>query len=119
MDNNCTVYNTVDIVSKKWSLLIILEINKGSNNERQYSDIKKSIPGITPKILSERLKELELQKIISKRIDNSKVPINTFYSLTECGLDLMIVIQDLKKWGLKWRLRNPACENTYCNNCDI
>ena len=59
MDNNCTIYKTVDIIAKRWSLLIILEIFKGPGGRKQFTDLKHSLHGITPKILSTRLKELQ------------------------------------------------------------
>ena len=117
MNEHCTVYQTVDLISKKWTLLIILELFRGEGVKKRYSEIKRSIPKITPKILSERLKELEEEKVITKEIDYSEIPIKTFYSLTESGYDLVNVVQEVKKWSLKWKVQNKICEGTFCQRC--
>ena len=75
MDNSCTVNLTVRYLAKKWSLLIILELYKGEQYTRRFSDLKDALPGITPKILSERLKELEREGIIGNRIDTDRFPV--------------------------------------------
>ena len=92
MDEDCTVYLTVDLIAKKWSLLIILSIYRGDLKPKRYSQIKKQVKGITPKVLSYRLKELEREGLIEKRVDAGSVPIKTFYSLTESGKDLIKII---------------------------
>ncbi|MDP6156167.1 MAG: helix-turn-helix domain-containing protein [Candidatus Thermoplasmatota archaeon] len=119
MDEDCTVYKTVDLISKKWTLLIILELFRGEKDRKRYSEIKRSIPRITPKILSERLKELAEENVLRKEIDYSEIPIKTFYSLTERGKDLVQVVQSVKKWGLKWKFENEDCSGTYCEKCEL
>ncbi len=112
---DCTVYKTLDIISKKWSLLIILEIIRG-NGKVRYSVIKKHLPGITPKILSTRLKELEKDGLLKKEtlID----PIKTYYHLTDSAKDLIKIINSVKKWGLKWKYNDKTCNSTLCKNCN-
>lgn len=117
MDENCTVYKTVDVIGKKWSLLIILSIYKGKNKKMQYSEIKKELKTITPKILSKRLKELTDDEILIKEIDTQKVPLNTYYLLSESGKKLIPIIQDIKKWGLMFKFNNKECETTFCRQC--
>ena len=118
MDESCTVYNVFDIVAKRWSLLIILSLSR-CDGKKRYSEIKKDINNITPKILSARLRELELQGLIRKEIDSSSVPVKTFYHLTDSGSDLFGIIQNLKRWGLKWNLENEECKKRSCSNCRI
>ena len=59
MEESCTVNRTVKYLTRKWTLLILLEIYKGADHTRRFSELKDALDGITPKILSERLKELE------------------------------------------------------------
>jgi DNA-binding HxlR family transcriptional regulator len=115
----CTVYNTIDIIGRKWSLLIILSIHKSENNKRQYTSIKKDLSTVTGKILSKRLKELENENIITKTIDSSQMPVNTFYSLTASGKGLIRIIDEIKKWGLEHKFRNDKCKATFCKNCRL
>ena len=117
--DECTVYKTIDLIGKKWSLLIILSIYKSKDNRRQYSSIKKDLHSITGKILSKRLKELENEKIITKEIDKNKIPVNTFYSLTESGNALIKIVNEIKKWGLEYKFNNDECKATFCKNCKL
>ena len=119
MDEHCTVYKTMEYLSKKWSLIILLEIYKGKNNQKRYSEIKKNIPTISPKILSNRLKELEKEGIINKKIDTSSFPIKCEYSLTHSGEDIIDIIKNIKKWSLKWKIKNKICEKRNCKDCDL
>ncbi len=118
MHHDCTIYKTVDFISKKWTLLILLELYKGKEIKR-YSDIKNNMEDITPKVLSARLKELERQKLINKTIDTSSFPVKTYYQLTERGIDFINVIQAIKKWTLKWKFSNKLCEASDCKNCPL
>ncbi|MGM5483386.1 MAG: winged helix-turn-helix transcriptional regulator [Nanobdellota archaeon] len=119
MNEKCTIYRTLDIIGKKWSLLIILSIYKNKNNKKQFNSIKKDLHSITSKILSKRLKELEYEEILKKEIDSSKIPINTYYSLTDSGKKLIKIIQDIKKWGIEYKFNNKECKGTFCKNCNF
>jgi len=117
MNKNCTLYQTTDFIGKRWTLLIILELYKGDSKYKRYSELKKSIENITPKILSARLKELKEQGLIKKKTDYTEVPIKCFYSLTPAGKEFIKIIKDMKKWALKWNVNNKACSNMECKNC--
>ena len=119
MNNNCTIYKTADFLGKRRTLLIILEIYKGKNKKKRYSELKKDLIGITPKMLSLRLKELEKNSLIKKFVDNSKYPIKCEYALTKSGLEFIPIIQDIKKWALKHKLNNQLCTDTDCKHCKL
>jgi len=116
---DCTIYKTLEIVGKKWSLLILLDLHRGETKYKRFNELKRGLKGITPKILSLRLSELEEQGLIKKNIDNSKVPIKCEYSLTESGEDFIHIIQGIKDWGLRWKFDNPECAATYCKQCQV
>ena len=117
MDDACTVNMTVKYLTKKWTLLIILELYKGNNYTRRFSDLKDSLGDITQKILSERLKELEEEGILTKKIDATAFPVKSEYTLTESGLEIVDVIRAVKKWALKWKIDNIPCGNQDCKVC--
>lgn len=117
MNENCTLNRTVDFISKRWSIMIIHELFKGDNEWKRYSKIKNRLSGITSKVLAMRLRELEAEGIVQKRVDSSVVPIKSEYSLTDSGKDLIDVIQNFKVWALKWKVNNKECYNTSCSNC--
>ncbi|RBQ23093.1 MAG: hypothetical protein ALMCE001_19670 [Methanocorpusculum sp. MCE] len=119
MDECCTVNLTVRYLTKKWTLLIILELYKGDNYTRRFSELKASLPDITPKILSERLQELEAENIVSKKIDATIVPVKSEYTLTESGVELIAVIRDIKYWALIWKIDNIPCGSQECKLCKL
>lgn len=119
MDKNCTIYKTASFVGKKWTLLILLELYRKKAGWKRYSIIKKGLPGITAKILSQRFSELQDEGLIEHKIDASLVPIRSEYRLTESGIDFMEVLSELKRWALKWKTKNPVCKNTRCFECNI
>lgn len=117
MQESCTVNQTVRYLTKKWTLLIILELYKGEGYTRRFSELKDSLAGITPKILSERLKELEEEGLIGRRVDVTSFPIRSEYTLTESGLEIIGIIRDIKRWALKWKIENIACGDQDCKVC--
>ena len=117
MDEACTVNLTVKYLTKKWTLLIILELYKGPQHTRRFSDLKASLGGITQKILSERLKELEDESIVTKKVDATTFPVKSEYSLTASGLELVDVIRGIKMWALKWKIENIPCGDQDCSAC--
>lgn len=119
MNDACTVYKTVDFISKKWTLLILLELYKGEQEKKRYSEIKDHMENITPKILSARLKELEEQGLIKRKVDASKFPVKVEYSLTNSGRDFIPIIKQIKKWALQWKPHFELCEKMECKHCDL
>ncbi|MGA1872776.1 MAG: winged helix-turn-helix transcriptional regulator [Thermoplasmatota archaeon] len=119
MHSDCTVYRTIDLVAKKWSMVILLEIHRGGGGPKRFTRIKEGLCDITPKVLSQRLKELEEAGLITKEVDASKVPIKADYDLTESGIELIEVIKQFKCWALKWKVDNKVCEHLDCSECLI
>lgn len=117
MDDACTVNQTVRYLTKKWMLLIILELYKGNNHTRRFSDLRDSLDGITPKVLSERLKELEDEGILTRNVDATAFPVRSEYTLTESGLEIVDVIRTIKRWALKWKIDNIPCGKQDCGVC--
>ena len=118
MDPACTVYKTMDYLSKKWSVLILLELSKGEDWKR-FSELKASMKEITPKVLTERLKELEEEGLVEHRVDASSFPVKSEYRLTECSNELIDVIRAMKMWALKWKIDNEPCKKQNCRMCKL
>jgi DNA-binding HxlR family transcriptional regulator len=117
MDDACTVNLTVRYLTKKWMLLIILELYKGEGHTRRFSELRDSLDGITPKVLSERLKELEDEGILTRHLDTTAFPVKAEYTLTESGLEIVEVIRGIKRWALKWKIDNIPCGKQDCKVC--
>jgi DNA-binding HxlR family transcriptional regulator len=78
---SCPIEATFKIIGKKWAVLIIREMFRGTT---QFNRFLENIEGITPKVLTERLRELEKFGIIKRRIV-SEYPIRVEYELTDLG----------------------------------
>ncbi|MCK9277731.1 MAG: helix-turn-helix transcriptional regulator [Methanoculleus sp.] len=117
MQDECTVNQTVKYLGKKWMLLIILELYKGEGYTRRFTEVKERLPGITAKILSARLKELEEEGLVEKHVEAGTIPIRSEYTLTGSGLEMVEVIKDIKRWALRWKIENRACGAQDCHDC--
>lgn len=94
----CPVLRTADIISGKWTLLILRDLSAGIN---RFSALERSLVGISPKTLSERLKALEKSAIITRR-SFAEVPPRVEYTLTEMGWDLIPLIEHMREYGTRW-----------------
>ena len=119
MKKNCPIYQVMRRMGRRWTILVLAELYKGRKKWKRYSEIKKKIPGLTPKMLSMRLKELEKEGLLKNRVDAKKFPVKSEYSLTKKGEDFFRVIDETKKWGLKWKVGNSDCPYVDCKECEF
>jgi DNA-binding HxlR family transcriptional regulator len=120
MDCSCTVYKTMDYLSRKWAIMILLELykEKGSTDGwKRFSQIGDGMKEVTPKILTERLHELESEGVIEHRVIADSFPVRSEYRLSQSGLELMAVVHELKMWALKWKIDNEPCKHQDCVIC--
>ena len=94
----CPVLRTADIISGKWTLLILRDLSKGIN---RFSALERSLVGISPKTLSERLKGLEKAGIVTRK-SYAEVPPRVEYTLTSMGWDLIPLIDHMRDYGTRW-----------------
>jgi len=119
MNPECTLCRTMDYLAKKWTIMLIFELWKGDQEWKRFSEIRESMKEITPKILSERLKELEEEGLVKKRVDASSFPIKSEYKLTEAGEELVNAVRPIKHWALKWKISNEICLIQDCKSCKL
>ncbi len=119
MSEECSVRKSVNFLGKRWTLLILLELYKGESEWKRFSQIKKNLDNITPKVLSMRLKELKIENLIENRVNAVEIPIKSEYRLTKIGKDFINVIKNIKKWSLKWVKKNKICKETDCKDCEF
>lgn len=98
-DANSPVRKTTEIVDGKWTTLIIRDLLSG---KKHYSELLKSLEGISPKMLVARLKHLEENGILSRELFPT-VPPKTEYQLTKLGLKLKDVVLAMDKFGKNLR----------------
>lgn len=119
MDHDCTFYKTMDYLAKRWTILILLELHKGDEEWKRFSTVRNSMKDITPKVLSERLKDLEKEGLVERRVDASSFPVKSEYRLTESGSELVDAIKSIKYWALKWKINNEPCKMQDCRKCTL
>lgn len=90
------VHDAMDVLPGKWKISIIAVLC--FKHKRRFSDILADVKGISNKMLSKELKELEINKLISRTVEDTQ-PITVNYELTEYGQTLQTVIGQLAYWG--------------------
>lgn len=93
------VKDALDVVSGKWKLLILISIWEGN---KHFREIERSIPKLTTKVLSNELKLMEENHLITRTVING-FPVRTEYAPTEYSKTLKKVIAELRDWGVNHR----------------
>ena len=96
---NNPVELSLDIIGGKWKIPIIWILRDGS---KRYGELRKSLPKVTHKMLTQQLRELESDEIISRKVYH-EVPPKVEYSLTLLGESVIPVIDLLREWGEEYR----------------
>jgi DNA-binding HxlR family transcriptional regulator len=92
----CPVARALDVVGEKWSLLILRDLLR--KGPLRFQDLQAGVEGVTPSVLSARLKSLEASGIIEAELYNAHPP-RYQYRLTDKGKALGPVLQALHRWG--------------------
>ena len=90
---------TIQMLDCRWSVLIIQELLAGA---KRFSQIKKDVKGITQKVLTSKLRQLEENGILTRSVI-SQTPLRVEYSLTDVGLSLNTVISAMTEWGKDYK----------------
>lgn len=98
--DNCPLTFALTLIGGKWRLPIIWVLSK--NGTMRYNELKRNIGGITNMMLTQSLKELELNDVISRK-QFMEVPPRVEYSLTENGENLILALKALANWGNKMK----------------
>lgn len=93
------VRDALDILSGKWKLQILISLSFGNKRFKQMAN---EIPGITDRMLSKELKDLEMNELVKRTVYDA-LPVVVEYSMTNYGKSLNKVIEELRKWGARHR----------------
>lgn len=96
---NCPVEYTASIIGNKWKIIILRDLLEGT---KRYNELTRSVVGISAKVLTENLRDLEKDGIILREV-YPVVPPKVEYSLTEKGMELKGVLDLMKEFGLKYK----------------
>jgi len=97
---DCPVSTTLGVLGKKWSLLILRDISFFKVN--RFNRLLESLPGIPPKVLATRLKELQQEGLIWPVENRRSHPKVVRWALTEKGMDAVAILMMIAAFGSKW-----------------
>lgn len=105
-DDGCAAAHALDLVGERWALLVVRELLLGP---KRFTDLRVGLPGVSPNVLAQRLRELEGAGVVRRR----KLPppaASRVYELTEWGKELEGVIVRLGRWGARSPVRPRYAE---------
>jgi DNA-binding HxlR family transcriptional regulator len=98
----CPVEITLALLGNKWKVLILRELFKGT---RRFGELSRGVPGISQKMLTQQLRQMEADNLVSRKI-YPEVPPRVEYSLTEIGKSLKPILDAMHRWGAKYMMQN-------------
>ena|SRR5688572_11723494 len=96
--HTCAVAACAEIIGSKWTAVLVHDLSEGP---RRFSELEHSLPGISPRTLSERLRVLEQEGIVSRQ-SYPESPPRVEYQLTEKGHGLLRIISEMSQFGHEW-----------------
>ncbi|MCX4303228.1 MAG: helix-turn-helix domain-containing protein [Clostridia bacterium] len=95
----CPVEITMSLIGDKWKVLIIRDLLTGT---KRFGELKKSLSGITQKVLTNNLRQMESSGLILRKV-YAEVPPKVEYSLSDTGLSLKPILDSMVEWGNEYR----------------
>ncbi len=94
--------DTMEVIQGRWRIPIIIALTFGN---KRFGEIQRDIGDISPKMLSQELKALEMNKLISRTLYDS-MPVTVEYALTPLGLSMQKLVDEILVWGSHFRKEN-------------
>jgi len=91
----CSVEAAISLIDGKWKCVVLFHLFEGT---ARFGEIQRRIPGVTPRTLTNQLRELELDGLIVRKV-YPQVPPKVEYSLSDLGRSMAPVLSALKSWG--------------------
>ena len=102
-DKLCPIEHTVNLIGHKWKVLILR--NLFNNGTQRFIELSKGINGISQKMLTQQLRQMEADGIIYRKV-YPEVPPKVEYSLTELGTSLSPIMEEMNRWGIEHLKQN-------------
>lgn len=96
---DCPVATTIGLIGNKWKLLTIRDLLGGT---KRFGELRKSLTGISQRVLTENLREMENDGLLNRKV-YAEVPPRVEYSLNKTGLSLNQIINAMADWGTKYK----------------
>ena len=103
---SCPIEHTVNLIGHKWKVLILR--NLFNNGTQRFTELSKGINGISQKMLTQQLRQMEADGIIYRKV-YPEVPLRVEYSLTVLGNSLKPILDEMNRWGIE-HLKQSALE---------
>ncbi|MBB4051964.1 DNA-binding HxlR family transcriptional regulator [Devosia subaequoris] len=103
----CPVAMAAEMLCTRWTIVLVREMVAGST---RFNDLRRGVPRMSPSLLSQRLKELEVAGIVSRGPADDEPSVQE-YRLTKAGHDLQSIIEAFGIWGQKWIETQATLEN--------
>ena len=95
IDGRCPIEDTLNVIAGRWKILILWWLQEG---ELRFSELRRCIPSITQKMLTQQLRQMEVEGLVDREVF-AEVPPKVIYSLTERGQSLRPVLKSLYDWS--------------------
>lgn len=105
----CPVEMTLQLIGDKWKVLIIRDLLTGT---KRFSELMRSVTGITQKVLTSNLRSMEADGLVNRKV-YPQVPPKVEYSLTETGLSLKPILDSMAQWGIEYRDKTRRGETSF------
>lgn len=96
---DCPVATTINLIGNKWKLLIIRDLLAST---RRFGELRKNLEGISQRVLTQNLRELENDGLIKRKV-YAEAPPRVEYSLNELGRSLLPIISTMADWGNNYK----------------
>jgi DNA-binding HxlR family transcriptional regulator len=92
-------HHAIELIGKRWTGAIVCALTE---RPMRYAELGKAVPGLSDRLLSQRLRELEEEGLVERAVE-AGTPVRVVYSLTEAGQQLDPVLSELKSWARRWK----------------
>jgi DNA-binding HxlR family transcriptional regulator len=89
----------IELIGKRWTGAIVCALTE---RPMRYAELGKAIPGLSDRLLSQRLRELEEEGLVERQVEAGS-PVRVTYSLTDSGRELDPALRELKSWAKRWK----------------
>lgn len=91
-------HKAIELIGRRWTGAIVRTLTSGP---RRFNELLSAIPGISDRLLTERLRELEAEGVVRREV-LPESPIRVMYELTACGRDLQPALDEIGRWAERW-----------------
>lgn len=113
-NNNCPVETTLDLIGGKYKALILWRLSDG---KLRFNQLRNQIKGVTPKMLTQQLRELESSQLVHREVFPI-IPPKVEYSLTDLGKSLLPILVAMRDWGAGYMRSNNLEANCFMMGTD-